>query len=74
MRRDMSFHEDCVGGQECERCEGSGWLEPIGPCSDDSYITSRECPKCEGVGHYGCDSKAFVESLRAHEAEEKAAK
>jgi hypothetical protein len=24
-------------------CE-DGWLPPIGPCSDDSYITSRPCP------------------------------
>jgi hypothetical protein len=25
------------------KCE-DGWLPPIGPCSDDSYITTRPCP------------------------------
>ena len=29
-----------------ERCGGEGWLEPIGPCADGSYITSRPCPRC----------------------------
>jgi hypothetical protein len=24
-------------------CDGEGWLEPIGPKSDGSYITSRRC-------------------------------
>lgn len=33
----------------CERCGGTGWLEPIGPKSDGSYITSRPCPKCDVV-------------------------
>lgn len=31
---------------KCDRCDGSGWLEAIGPKSDGSYITSRPCPKC----------------------------
>ena len=30
----------------CERCSGTGWLDPIGPKSDGSYITSRPCPRC----------------------------
>ena len=30
----------------CKRCGGTGWLEPIGPKSDGSYITSRPCPGC----------------------------
>lgn len=30
----------------CERCGGTRWLEPIGPKSDGSYITSRPCPRC----------------------------
>jgi DnaJ-class molecular chaperone len=34
----------------CPRCNGEGWLEPIGPCADGSYITSRPCPKCRGNG------------------------
>jgi DnaJ-class molecular chaperone len=34
----------------CPRCHGEGWLEPIGPCADGSYITSRECPRCRGDG------------------------
>src|ERR1700753_2060726 len=34
---------------KCDRCDGSGWLEPIGPKSDGSYITSRPCPKCDAV-------------------------
>lgn len=25
-------------------CDGAGWLDAIGPCSDGSYITSRPCP------------------------------
>lgn len=25
-------------------CDGQGWLDAIGPCADDSYITSRPCP------------------------------
>lgn len=31
----------------CPRCAGSGWLDPIGPCPDGSYITSRPCPDCD---------------------------
>lgn len=27
----------------CKRCNDTGWLEPIGPHSDGSYITSRPC-------------------------------
>ena len=33
---------------KCKRCDGTGWLEPIGPCSDGSYITSRRCSCHEG--------------------------
>ena len=32
----------------CARCSGTGWLDPIGPCVDGSYITSRPCPRCGG--------------------------
>lgn len=35
---------------DCPRCKGEGWLEPIGPCADGSYITSRPCSKCDGFG------------------------
>lgn len=28
-----------------DNCDGYGWLEAIGPCSDGSYITSRPCPR-----------------------------
>jgi len=35
---------------QCGRCGGTGWLEPIGPKSDGSYITSRPCPRCDGHG------------------------
>jgi hypothetical protein len=31
----------------CELCGGTGWVEPIGPKSDGSYITSRPCPRCQ---------------------------
>lgn len=34
---------------KCDRCDGTGWLEPIGPKSDGSYITSRPCPKCDST-------------------------
>jgi DnaJ-class molecular chaperone len=34
----------------CDRCKGQGWLDPIGPKSDGSYITSRPCPNCDGSG------------------------
>lgn len=33
----------------CGRCNGTGWLEPIGPKIDGSYITSRPCPRCDVV-------------------------
>ena len=34
--------------QLCQRekradCDGSGWIYPIGPCADGSYMTSRPC-------------------------------
>lgn len=35
--------------RHCNRCQGTGWLEPIGPKSDGSYITSRPCPQCDAV-------------------------
>lgn len=35
---------------KCRRCNGTGWLEPIGPCSDGSYITSRRCSCPVGKG------------------------
>jgi hypothetical protein len=35
---------------KCARCDGEGWIEPIGPHSDGSYITSRPCPRCGGRG------------------------
>lgn len=40
-----SIPERCkiCGRPKREKCE-DGWLPPIGPCSDDSYITSRPCP------------------------------
>lgn len=28
---------------KCSRCKDTGWLDPIGPKADDSYITSRPC-------------------------------
>jgi hypothetical protein len=31
------------GRNQYPKCEG-GWLPPIGPCRDGSYITSRRCP------------------------------
>lgn len=31
----------------CKRCNDTGWLEPIGPKPDGSYITSRPC-SCGG--------------------------
>lgn len=31
------------GHPKRENCDGAGWLEPIGPCADGSYITSRPC-------------------------------
>lgn len=31
----------------CKRCNGTGWLEPLGPYDDGSYITSRPCPTCQ---------------------------
>jgi hypothetical protein len=31
----------------CGLCDGTGWLEPIGPKDDGSYITSRPCPRCQ---------------------------
>lgn len=34
----------------CKRCGGTGWLEPIGPKEDGSYITSRPCGNCDGDG------------------------
>lgn len=34
----------------CKRCNDSGWLEPIGPCADGSYISSRPC-SCRRGGH-----------------------
>ena len=34
--------EQC-GRDRYGKCE-DGWLPPIGPCSDGSYITSRPCP------------------------------
>jgi len=37
------------GAPKCDRCAGSGWLDPIGPKSDGSYITSRPCPKCDSA-------------------------
>jgi hypothetical protein len=27
-----------------KNCDGTGWLDAIGPKSDGSYITSRPCP------------------------------
>jgi hypothetical protein len=30
----------------CERCGGTGWLDPIGPKADGSYITMRPCLRC----------------------------
>jgi hypothetical protein len=39
------------GKWRCPRCGGSGWLEPIGPRSDDSYITCRPCPRCHATGY-----------------------
>ena len=41
---------DAYGERPCLRCKGTGWLEPIGPCADGSYITSRPCPDCKGLG------------------------
>lgn len=35
--------------EQCSRCDGGGWLEPIGPCVDGSYVTSRPCPECNVV-------------------------
>jgi hypothetical protein len=32
------------GRDKRKNCDGRGWLEAIGPCSDGSYITSRPCP------------------------------
>lgn len=37
--------------EPCLRCKGTGWLEPIGPKSDGSYITTRPCPTCRGDGY-----------------------
>lgn len=34
----------------CDKCRGEGWLEPIGPHSDGSYITSRRCLSAAGMG------------------------
>lgn len=31
------------GREKHPKCDGEGWLEPIGPKSDGSYITSRRC-------------------------------
>ena len=39
--------------KKCDKCDGEGWLDPIGPCSDGSYITMRPCPRCRGDGHLG---------------------
>lgn len=35
---------------KCPSCDGTGWHEPIGPCSDGSYITSRPCELCRQTG------------------------
>jgi len=45
---------------KCGRCDKDGWLEPIGPCRDGSYITSRPCPN-------GC--AIDIEIARRDEAE-----
>lgn len=39
----------------CPKCYGTSWLDPIGPCIDGSYITSRPCnyPGCHN-GHVNC--------------------
>ena len=34
-------------GFKCDRCKDTGWREPIGPCSDGSYVTSRPCTACD---------------------------
>jgi len=47
-QKDWLIHGD---RKPCARCLGSGWLEPIGPKSDGSYITNRPCPNCDGRGH-----------------------
>lgn len=32
---------------DCEICQDTGWREPIGPCSDGSYITMQPCRHCQ---------------------------
>jgi hypothetical protein len=32
------------GHPKREDCDGKGWLAPLGPYRDGSYITSRPCP------------------------------
>jgi Zn-finger nucleic acid-binding protein len=62
-------------GMKCPRCNGEGWLEPIGPCADGSYITSRPCPKCRGDGAIDDQSEwdEFLGAARdAYTAEENA--
>lgn len=56
----------------CPHCKGTEWLEPIGPCADGSYITSRPCTFCHG-GYVYEDSLSLVEeavlnAMRAPEA------
>lgn len=46
-KNDCSFFDAAA---ICDRCDGSGWLEPIGPKPDGSYITSRPCPRCDATG------------------------
>lgn len=35
----------------CERCNDTGWRDPIGPCADGSYVTSRPC-NCEAYDNW----------------------
>lgn len=31
------------GEPQLKKCDGTGWMEAIGPCSDGSYMTSYPC-------------------------------
>ncbi len=31
---------------KCSACSDTGWLDPICPFSDGSYVTSRPCVHC----------------------------
>jgi hypothetical protein len=46
----------------CKRCSDTGWIEPIGPCSDGSYITSRPC-NCKAYDRWIDDEAAYQQKM-----------